>query len=87
MDDVLLPLCEELHINLVTSAGFQSITSAVKVLQRAWNWSNSENRRVSSTSAISILLAMACRWPWRGRWSSGCRTMPPAPTSSSPRLP
>ena len=29
MDDVLLPLCEELHINLVTSAGFQSITSAV----------------------------------------------------------
>jgi hypothetical protein len=35
MDDVLLPLCEELHVNLVTSAGFQSITSAVKVLQRA----------------------------------------------------
>jgi hypothetical protein len=35
MDDVLLPLCEELHINLVTSVGFQSITSAVKMLQRA----------------------------------------------------
>jgi len=35
MDDVLVPLCEELHINLVTSAGFQSITSAVKMLQRA----------------------------------------------------
>ena len=35
MDDVLLPLCEELHISLVTSVGFQSITSAVNLLQRA----------------------------------------------------
>ncbi len=35
MDDVLMPLCEALHINLVTSAGFQSITSAVNMLQRA----------------------------------------------------
>jgi hypothetical protein len=35
MDDVLLPLCEELHVNLVTSVGFQSITSAIRLLQRA----------------------------------------------------
>jgi hypothetical protein len=35
MDDVLLPLCAELHVNLVTSIGFQSITSAIRVLQRA----------------------------------------------------
>jgi nucleotide-binding universal stress UspA family protein len=35
MDDVLLPLCQELHLNLVTSVGFQSITSAIRLLQRA----------------------------------------------------
>jgi len=33
-DDILLPLCEELGVTFVTSAGFQSITNAVKVLQR-----------------------------------------------------
>jgi hypothetical protein len=32
---VLLPLCEMLHINFVTSVGFQSITSAIRLLQRA----------------------------------------------------
>ena len=36
MDDVLLPLCEDLHVNLVTSLGFQSITSAIRLLQRAY---------------------------------------------------
>jgi hypothetical protein len=36
MDDVLLPLCEELHVNLVTSVGFQSITSAIRLLQRSY---------------------------------------------------
>jgi hypothetical protein len=34
MDDVLVPLCERLNINLVRSAGFQSITNAVKLLER-----------------------------------------------------
>jgi hypothetical protein len=33
-DDVLLPICEELHVNLVSSLGFQSITGVVKLLQR-----------------------------------------------------
>lgn len=36
MDDVLLPLCEAWHVNLVTSVGFQSITSAIRLLQRAY---------------------------------------------------
>jgi hypothetical protein len=35
MNDVLVPLCRELGINLVTSVGFQSITAAVKLLKRA----------------------------------------------------
>jgi hypothetical protein len=34
MDDVLVPICEELHVNLVTSVGFQSITSVIKLLLR-----------------------------------------------------
>ncbi len=34
MDDVLVPLCSELGIRLVTSVGFQSISNAVKFLQR-----------------------------------------------------
>jgi len=34
MDDVLVPICEELHVNLVTSIGFQSIASVVRLLQR-----------------------------------------------------
>jgi hypothetical protein len=34
MDDVLSPLCEALAANLVTSAGHQSITAAVNLLQR-----------------------------------------------------
>jgi hypothetical protein len=35
MNDVLEPLCQELKVNLVTAAGFQSITSAVATLKRA----------------------------------------------------
>jgi len=34
MDDVLMPICEELHVNLVTSVGFQSITGVLKLLRR-----------------------------------------------------
>jgi hypothetical protein len=34
MDDVLLPLGEELGVNIVTSLGFQSITSVVALLKR-----------------------------------------------------
>jgi hypothetical protein len=34
MDDVLLPVCRGLGINLVTSIGFQSITSVVSLIQR-----------------------------------------------------
>ena len=34
MDDVLLPVCRALGINLVTSIGFQSITSVVSLIQR-----------------------------------------------------
>jgi transcriptional regulator with XRE-family HTH domain len=34
MDDVLLPLCTHLGVNLVTSVGMQSITNVVKLLQR-----------------------------------------------------
>jgi hypothetical protein len=34
MDDVLLPICRQLGINLVRGVGFQSITSAVNLLQR-----------------------------------------------------
>jgi hypothetical protein len=34
-DDILMPLCRELGVALVTSVGFQSMTSAIKLLQRA----------------------------------------------------
>src|SRR5262249_37535278 len=34
MNDVLLPVCRHLGINLVTAAGFQSITGVIKMLQR-----------------------------------------------------
>ena len=34
MDDVLVPVCRELGANLVTSLGFQSITSVIQLLQR-----------------------------------------------------
>lgn len=34
MDDVLLPVCQELGVNLVTSEGFQSITSVRDLLRR-----------------------------------------------------
>lgn len=35
MNDVLEPLCRDLGVNLVVSSGFQSITNAVNLLQRA----------------------------------------------------
>ena len=35
MNDVLAPVCARHHANLVTSVGFQSITNAVMLLQRA----------------------------------------------------
>ena len=35
MNDELIPVCEDYGINLITSLGFQSITSAVAVLSRA----------------------------------------------------
>jgi hypothetical protein len=34
MDDVLVPLCRDLGVNLVTSVGFQSITSVCSLLRR-----------------------------------------------------
>ena len=34
MNDVLLPVCEALHINLITGEGFQSITNVVEMLKR-----------------------------------------------------
>lgn len=34
MDDVLIPVCKRRGINLVTSVGFQSITSAINLLKR-----------------------------------------------------
>lgn len=34
MNDVLLPVCQRFGVNLVTSIGFQSITSSVELLQR-----------------------------------------------------
>jgi hypothetical protein len=34
MDDVLIPLCRELGANLVTSLGFQSITSVIALIER-----------------------------------------------------
>jgi hypothetical protein len=34
MNDVLVPICQELKINLITSVGFQSITSAIRFLER-----------------------------------------------------
>jgi hypothetical protein len=34
MDDILVPLCEELGVNLVRGVGFQSITGEIKLLQR-----------------------------------------------------
>ena len=34
VDDVLLPVCEELGITLVTSVGFQSISSVIRLLKR-----------------------------------------------------
>lgn len=34
MNDVLIPLCEELGVNLVTSLGFQSITNVFNLLKR-----------------------------------------------------
>src|SRR5262249_36158970 len=41
MDDVLEPLCRGLSINLVPGAGFQSITSAVNLLQRVARFKDS----------------------------------------------
>ena len=35
MDDVLVPVCQELNVNLLSGAGFQSITAAVALLRRA----------------------------------------------------
>ncbi|KXB06573.1 hypothetical protein AKJ51_03480 [candidate division MSBL1 archaeon SCGC-AAA382A20] len=35
MNDVLIPVCKQYGMNLVTSVGFQSITSVVELLQRA----------------------------------------------------
>lgn len=35
-DDILLPLCRELGINLYPSVGFQSVTTAVKLLKRVY---------------------------------------------------
>jgi hypothetical protein len=34
MNDILAPICRELHVNLVPGVGFQSITSAIRLLQR-----------------------------------------------------
>jgi hypothetical protein len=34
MNDVLEPLCEELHINLAAASGFQTVTASVELLQR-----------------------------------------------------
>jgi hypothetical protein len=34
MDDVLIPVCRELGVNLVTSLGFQSITSVIELIRR-----------------------------------------------------
>ena len=34
MDDVLIPLCKRLSVNLVTSVGFMSITSVIELLER-----------------------------------------------------
>lgn len=36
MDDVLLPVCQRYGINLVTSIGFQSVTSVVDLLRRVY---------------------------------------------------
>jgi hypothetical protein len=33
-DDILDQLCQRLHVNLVTSVGFRSITGAIKLLRR-----------------------------------------------------
>jgi hypothetical protein len=35
MDDVLVPLCRELHANLVSAVGFESITNTIALLRRA----------------------------------------------------
>jgi hypothetical protein len=35
MDDVLVPLCRDLNVNLVRAAGFESITAVVGLLRRA----------------------------------------------------
>jgi hypothetical protein len=35
MNDILVPLCEEMGVNLVTSIGFQSLTASVNLLARA----------------------------------------------------
>jgi hypothetical protein len=34
MNDVLIPVCQRLHVNLVTGVGFQSITGTVNLLKR-----------------------------------------------------
>jgi hypothetical protein len=35
MDDVLVPVCRDLHANLLSGAGFESISAAVSLLRRA----------------------------------------------------
>jgi hypothetical protein len=37
MNDLLAPICEELHVNLVTAGGFQTVTSSVELLRRLDN--------------------------------------------------
>jgi hypothetical protein len=38
MDDILVPLCRSLRINLVPAAGMQSWTSAIRLLERCRRW-------------------------------------------------
>jgi hypothetical protein len=35
MDDVLIPVCQQLNVNLLSGAGFQSITAVISLLRRA----------------------------------------------------
>jgi hypothetical protein len=80
MNDVLEPLCQELGINLVTSAGFQSITNAVNMLARVDRFRQMGAEKIIRVLYISdfdpagddMPVAVARQFEfWRSRYAPG----------------
>ena len=79
MNDVLMPLVRRYGAVLVTSVGFQSVTSAVELITQRMQRSR---RRACSISRILIQQATACPSRSHGRLNIGWPCMPPTRTSN-----